>query len=305
MTALVECIPNISEGISPRRIDFLAEPLRRTPGVALLHVHSDADHHRTVYTAVGPPAGMLEALLELYRRAVAEIDLRQHRGVHPRLGAVDVCPFVPLPAHGTEMTDCVALARTLAETVADELGLPVILYGASAADPSRADLTDIRRGQFEGLTAKLARPQWAPDFGPAAPHVTAGATVIGARGPLVAYNVVLDRLDLAAARRIAARVRESSGGLPGVKAMGVPLHSRGLAQVSLNLVRPETTAVHVAVEAVRREAAAESIGVLETEVVGLMPLESVAAAAAHQLQLPSLPVELVLEEAIARAFRSG
>lgn len=303
MTALVECIPNVSEGKSPRRIELLAEPFRATPGVVLLHTHSDADHHRTVYTAVGPPAAMLEALLELYRRAVAEIDMRQHRGVHPRLGAVDVCPFVPLPAHGTELTDCVAMARALAASVAEELDVPVILYEAAASSPERADLTDIRRGQFEGLGGKLALPQWMPDHGPAAPHPSAGATVIGARGTLVAYNVVLDRPDLPAARRIAARVRASSGGLAGVKAMGVPLESRGLVQVSMNLVRPETTPVHVAVEAVRREASAEGLAVLETELVGLMPLESVAAAAAHQLQLPALPVELVLEEAIARAFR--
>lgn len=302
MTALVECIPNVSEGRSMEVVEALAEPFHGTEGVALLHTHVDADHHRSVFTAVGHPEAVLTALFGLYERALERLDLRLHRGVHPRLGAVDVCPFVPLPRHGSDMAACVELARRLGARVADEFDLPVIHYREAASDPSRADLTDIRRGQFEGLAAKLGTPRWLPDHGPARPHPTAGATVIGARGPLVAYNVVLESADLAAAQRIARRVRASSGGLAGVKAMGVPLATRGRVQVSMNLEQPDVTPVHVAVEAVREAAARETIAVLETELVGLMPLTSVAAAAAHELQLPELPEGLVLEEAIARAF---
>lgn len=302
MTALVECIPNVSEGRSPALVRELGAALARPPRVALLHTHSDPDHHRSVFTVAGEPEPLLEALLELYRRAVARIDMRAHRGIHPRVGAVDVCPFVPLPARGSDMVACVGLARRLAEAVAAEHGLPVILYGESAATPARADLTAVRRGQLEGLAAKLARPEWRPDYGPSAPHPTAGATLIGARGPLVAYNVVLDTGDLELARRVAARVRTSSGGLPGVKAMGVSLASRGLVQVSMNLERPQTTPVHVAVEAVRVEAARLGARVAETELVGLLPLASVTAAAADRLSLPELPESLVLETALARAF---
>lgn len=302
MSVLVECIPNVSEGRCLQTVARLAEPFERRPGVALLHRHSDPDHHRTVFTTAGEPGALMEALLELYRRSVEEIDMREHRGVHPRLGAVDVCPFVALPAHGSSPRLCRELALELAERVAEELELPVMLYADSASSPPRRDLTELRRGQFEGLEDKLVRPGWEPDFGPGRPHPRAGATVIGARPPLVAYNVVLDSDDLAAARRIAAEVRESSGGLPGLKAMGVPLASRKLVQVSMNVRRPDVTPLHVAVDAVRGVAEQEGIAVLETELVGLMPLASVAGAAAFQLQLPGLPEALVLEEALFDAF---
>jgi glutamate formiminotransferase len=302
VTSLIECIPNISEGRSAALVREIGEPFRRVRGVALLHTHSDPDHHRSVFTVAGEPEPLFDALVAMYRNAVGRIDMRSHRGVHPRLGAVDVCPLVPLPAHGSDLGACIAMASRLGEAVAAELGLPVILYGAAASSPARADLTAVRRGQFEGLADKLALAEWCPDFGLTAPHPTAGATVIGARGPLVAYNVVLDTDDVALARRVAARVRASSGGLPAVKAMGVPLASRGLVQVAMNLEDPALTPVHVAVEAVRTEAAGLGVGLLETELVGLMPLASLAAAAADRLVLPSFSSELVLEQAIFQAF---
>lgn len=300
MTALLECIPNVSEGRSERTVAYLAEPFGDTEGVALLHTHADPDHHRSVFTVVGRPEALLTALARLYERAVETIDMRAHRGVHPRLGAVDVCPFVPLPRHGSDMATCVEISRRLGARIAERLDLPVIHYRDAATDPARVDLTDIRRGQFEGLADKLARPEWKPDHGPARPHPSAGATVIGARGPLVAYNAVLDSDDLELARTLARLVRESSGGLVGIKAMGVPLASRGLVQVSMNVQRPDITPVHVVVDRVREAAAERGVDVLETELVGLMPLSSVTGAAAHHLRLPELPDELVLEEAITR-----
>lgn len=303
-TVLVEAIPNVSEGRDPARIERFAEAFAGAPGVALLHVHPDADHHRTVYTAVGEPARLQEALLGLYERVLEQVDLRAHRGVHPRIGAVDVCPLVPLPAYGSDLAVCRQLAAALAEEVAERWRLPVYLYAESARDPGHRDLTAIRRGQFEGLADKMTEPAWRPDVGPARPHPSAGATVIGARGPLIAYNVVLDSDDLQVARAVARAVRASSGGLAGVKAMGVRLASRGRVQVSMNLERPDLTPLHVAVEAVRRAAAERGVAVLETELVGLMPLASALEAAAASLQLPGLPAARVLESAIAAALPS-
>lgn len=302
MSTLVECIPNLSEGRRGELIDELGRLLDRRPATALLHAHPDVDHNRTVYTVVGEPGALLDALEDLYAAALDAVDLRQHHGVHPRLGAVDVCPFVPLPRHGSEMEDCVELARELGGRVSQRFDLPVFFYGAAAASEERSDLTLVRRGQFEGLAAKLRDPAWGPDLGPARPHVSGGATVIGARGPLIAYNVVLETDDLDLARAVAREVRASSGGLAGIKAMGVALESRDLVQVSMNVEDPATTPLHVAVDHVRAAAAERGARVLETELVGLMPLESLVAATGHSLQLVDFDEDRVLEEAIAHAL---
>src|ERR1700755_185568 len=231
--ALIECIPNVSEGRRPEVIEAIADAIRAVPGVRLLDHSSDISHNRSVFTLAGDEAGVEAAVMAIFERAVAEIDLRSHRGEHPRLGAVDVVPFVPI--EGVTMADCVALAKKVGAEVASRFQIPVYLYEEASTNPARKNLEDIRRGEFEGLAPKMAPPGWAPDFGPAAPHPSAGAAVIGARMPLIAYNINLatDRLDVA--KKIAAAIRHSSGGFRFVKAMGIALEERGIVQVSMNL----------------------------------------------------------------------
>jgi glutamate formiminotransferase len=295
---LVECIPNISEGRRPGLVDGIAEALRAASDVRLLHVHTDVDHNRSVFTAVGEPQALVQALEAMYGRALEAIDMRRQQGAHPRIGAVDVCPFVPLPEYGTDMQDCVRLARRLGELVGDRYRLPVYLYREAATNPRRHDLSVIRRGQFEGLAKKLADLEWEPDFGPLTPHTTAGATVIGARGPLIAYNMVLESDDLQVAKDIAAVVRASSGGLPGIKALGVALESRGLVQVSMNIEDPAATPLEVVSDEVAAEAALCGVQVRETELVGLIPRQAVTPAARRWLSRGDFTSELVLENAI-------
>ena len=291
--ALIESIPNISEGRRADLIDRLASAVAATPGVRLLDRSSDASHNRTVLTLAGSPDAVRQAILTLYAQALEAIDLRQHSGEHPRLGAVDVVPFVPL--EGATMADCVELARSVAAEVGRRFELPVYLYEEAATDQARRNLEDIRRGEFEGLAAKMASPGWAPDAGPTAPHASAGATVIGARMPLIAYNINLasDRLDVA--RKIAAAVRHSSGGLRFVKAMGVMLEDRRVAQVSMNLTNYEKTPVPRVFEFVKREAARYGVGILESEIVGLVPQAALLAAAEYYLQIEGFTSDLVLE----------
>ncbi len=291
--AIVESIPNISEGRRANLIDAIATAVAATPGVRLLDRSSDASHNRTVLTLAGPPAAVREATLTLYAQALDAIDLRQHRGEHPRLGAVDVVPFVPI--EGITMADCVSFAQEVAAEVGARFELPVYLYEEAAIDPARRNLEDIRRGEFEGLAEKMTRPGWAPDAGPASPHPSAGATVIGARMPLIAYNINLasDRLDVA--RKIAAAVRHSSGGLRYVKAMGVMLEDRRVAQVSMNLTNYEKTPLPRVFEFVKREAARYGVGILESEIVGLVPQAALLSAAEYYLQIEGFRPSLVLE----------
>jgi glutamate formiminotransferase / 5-formyltetrahydrofolate cyclo-ligase len=281
---VLECVPNVSEGRRPGVVARLAAAASSPPGVQLLDVSSDPDHNRSVLTLAGDAEGLVQGLLALYEVALAEIDLRTHAGVHPRIGAVDVVPFVPLG--DTPMAAAVAAAERLAWEVARRFDLPVYLYERAARVPERAALAVLRRGQFEGFAAKLAEPQWAPDFGPARVHPTAGVTVIGARFFLIAFNAVLDTADVAVARAIARRVRESGGGLPAVRAMGVYLASRGRAQVSMNLVDFRRTPVLQVLERVRAEAAALGARVVEGELIGLMPAAAARGVARDALQLP-------------------
>ncbi len=268
------------------------------PGVQLLDVSSDPDHNRSVLTLAGDPEGLHCSLLALYAAALAEIDLIRHQGAHPRVGAVDVVPFVPLG--DTPMAAAVAAAERLAAAVAERFALPVYLYERAARRAERSSLALIRSGGLEGLAARLADPAWAPDFGPARLHPMAGGTVIGARFFLVAFNVVLATADVAVARAVARRVREANGGLPAVRALGIALSSRGLAQVSMNLLDYRRTSPLQALRRVEAEAAALGTRVLETEIVGLVPAAAVRGVAAADLELRGeLPI---LEERLAGAL---
>jgi glutamate formiminotransferase len=291
---LIECVPNVSEGRRREVVERMADALRGVAGVRLLDYSSDASHNRSVFTLAGDAAAVQLAVMALYERAVADIDLRSHAGEHPRLGAVDVVPFVPID--GVTMAECIALARTVAADVADRFGIPVYLYEEAASDPRRKNLEDVRRGEFEGLAAKMASSAWAPDFGPATPHPTAGASAIGARMPLIAYNINLatDRLDVA--RKIAAAIRFSSGGYRYVKAMGITLQDRGIVQVSMNLTNYEKTPIHRVFETVKREAARHGVSILESEIVGLVPSAALTGTAEFYLQLERFSRDQVLEE---------
>ena len=296
---IIECIPNISEGRRSDVVASIAAAVGRAPGVRVLDVSSDAAHHRSVLTLAGDAAGLKGAILVLFEQTLAAVDLTSHQGEHPRLGAVDVVPFVPID--GVTMRECVALARETAAAVSDRFGVPVYLYEEAASHPARRNLEDIRRGEFEGLAAKMRTPEWAPDFGPATPHPTAGASVIGARMPLIAYNINLatDRLEVA--KRIAAAVRFSSGGLRYVKAMGVMLGDRGVAQVSMNLTNFEKTPIPTVFEMVKREAERYGVAVLGSEIVGLIPQAALLAAAEYYLQVEGFTLSQVLENRLREA----
>jgi len=291
--AIIECVPNISEG---RRADVVAgivDAVRRVPGARLLDYSSDPSHNRSVITMAGDAASLRAAVLALFEASVAAIDLRTHTGEHPRMGAVDVVPFVPI--EGVTMEECVALAKDTGRSVAERFAVPVYLYEEASSNPLRKNLEDIRRGEFEGLAAKMSSDGWAPDFGPRTPHPSAGASVIGARMPLIAYNINLntDRLDVA--KKIAAAVRFSSGGFRFVKAMGVTLADRNIVQVSMNLTNYEKTPILRVFEAVKREAERYGVNVLESEIVGLVPAAALVDVAMTTLQLADFKKNQVLE----------
>jgi glutamate formiminotransferase / 5-formyltetrahydrofolate cyclo-ligase len=290
---IIECIPNVIEGRRADVVERLAAALRSVAGIRLLDYSSDASHNRSVFTLAGEADPLKTATLVLFEQAVEAIDLRQHRGEHPRLGAVDVVPFVPI--EGVTMKECVALATDVAAAVADRFGVPIYLYEEASNNPMRKNLEDIRRGEFEGLAQKMGLPGWAPDFGPPAPHPSAGASVIGARMPLIAYNINLqtDRLDVA--KKIAAAIRYSSGGLRYVKAMGIAIEDRGIVQVSMNLTDYEKTPIFRVFDLVRREAARYGVTVLESEIVGLVPSAALVSAAEYYLQLERFGPAQVLE----------
>jgi glutamate formiminotransferase len=290
---IIETIPNVSEGRRLEVVDQLVAAVRATPGVRLLDYSSDASHNRSVLTMVGDGPALKQAVLALYEAAVPLIDLRGQTGEHPRIGAIDVVPFVPI--EGVTMADCVVLARDVADAVASRFGVPVFLYEEASANPARKSLEDIRRGEFEGLAAKMASPGWSPDFGPPAPHQTAGASAIGARMPLIAYNINLNTDRLEVARRIAAAIRHSSGGLRYVKAIAVMLEDRGIAQVSINLTNYQKTPIHRVFDMVAREAARHGVTVLDSEVIGLIPAAALIGAAEHYLQLERFGAAQILD----------
>ncbi len=266
--ALLECVPNVSEGRDRSLIGSISSAVEAA-GARLLDVHADVDHNRSVFTFLGPPPVVEAAALALARIAVERLDLRAHHGVHPRIGAVDVIPYVPL--RGARMADAVRAAHATGQRLARELAVPVFYFGEAALTPGRRELPAVRRGQFEGLAERMSAPGGEPDVGPRRPHPRAGATAVGARGVLIAFNAVLDTDALAVARAIARSIRESSGGLPAVRALGVPLASRGRVQVTMNLLDSRRTPVAAVVAALEAEAARRGAGVLEYELVGCAP----------------------------------
>jgi glutamate formiminotransferase/formiminotetrahydrofolate cyclodeaminase len=293
---LIECVPNFSEGRNADTLDALRAALTSVPGVRLLDAQADPSHNRSVFTAVAPPEAALEAAFRSVKLAAERIDLRVHRGEHPRMGAADVVPFIPLV--DVTMDECVALARRLGERIGAELGIPVFLYERAAARAERANLADVRKGEFEGLRDLIGTdPGHAPDFGPAKIHPTAGAVAVGARPFLVAYNVYLETGDQAVAKAIAKKVRTAGGGLPAVKALGMLVG--GEAQVSMNLVDIDVTPPHRAFEAVAAAAAEAGVAVSWSEIVGMVPERCVHAAAETHLKLRE-PVAAHLLEAKVR-----
>lgn len=300
---MVECVPNLSEGRDLKRIDAVENAIASVPGVLLLHRTSDTDHHRSVLTFAGPGTTVVEAAVRAVSEAARQIDLNQHRGIHPRLGALDVLPFVPLGQ--MTVADCVPLAREAGERIWRELGIPVYFYGAAAARPDRRNLEDVRRGQFEGLREDCVIDEMKrPDIGGPGLHPTAGAVIVGARKVLIAYNINLRTEDLGIAKQIAKAIRASNGGLPGVKALGLPLASRGLVQVSMNITDYELTSVHEVYSTVERLAATHGVEIEESELIGLIPRQAIETAAADFLKLRGFRSQRVIENAIEDAADS-
>ena len=302
---IVECVPNFSEGRDASKVDAIIDAIRAVPGVVILDREMDADHNRSVITFAASAERVGEAAIRGVEKAVALIDLTKHTGVHPRIGAADVVPFVPV--EGVTLEDCVRIAEHVGEELWRRLHLPVYLYEAAARRPERANLENIRKGQFEGLREEVrTNPERKPDFGDAELHPTAGATVVGARKFLIAYNINLNTADIEIAKRIAKTIRFSSGGFRFVKAMGVPLASRNLAQVSMNLTDFEQTPMHRVFEAVRAEAERYGVSIAGSEIVGLIPNKAIAMSAEWYLQVENFHPNLILENRLAQAAtRSG
>jgi glutamate formiminotransferase len=293
---IVECVPNFSEGRDLGKIERIVQPFRAREGVKLLDCQRDEDHNRCVVTVVGEPEPLKKAILEAMAAAIAAIDMRTHQGQHPRMGAVDVVPFIPVK--GVTMTEAVELSRQVAEAAAQKFNLPIFLYEESAAASHRRNLADVRKGQFEGMPEKLKQSEWRPDFGPAAIHPSAGVTAIGARMPLVAYNVNLGTADLEIAKDIARKIRHLSGGLRYCKALGIELKDRGIVQVSINMTDYTRTALYRVLELIRIEARRWGVPVVGSEIVGLVPMGALIDTAAYYLQLEDFKAEQVLEARI-------
>ncbi len=294
MAEIVECVPNFSEGRRPEVVAAIASAIGSTRGVKLLDQEIDANHNRCVITFIGDRTSVAEGAMAGARKAVELIDMNTHHGEHPRIGALDVLPFVPVA--GITMEGCVALARSVGRRLADELGIPVYLYEAAATRPDRKDLPNIRRGEYEGLKEAIETdPDRRPDFGPARMHPTAGASVVGARPILIAWNVDLATKDVRIAKRIAKAIRESDGGLPAVRAKGFELADRGLVQVSMNLIDYHRTSLLRVFEEIRRLAEKEGVSIAESEIVGLTPLEPLIEAATAQFKLANFHRSQILE----------
>jgi glutamate formiminotransferase len=293
MTTVIECVPNISEGRDEKRVSEIAALLRAAPGVRLLDVSSDPSHNRSVLTFVSDAEGIREGVRALFDAVVPRIDLRQHSGEHPRMGAVDVVPIIPI--RGATVGECVALSREIGKEIAERHGIPVFLYEDSATSEKRRNLAEIRKGQFEGFPAKMREPEWKPDFGPGEPHPSFGVVAVGARPPLIAYNINLGTSDLAVADRIAKAIRYLGGGFRYVKALPVALAERGQVQVSINMTNFRKTPLHRVFECVRSEAQRHGVPIVGSEIVGLCPAEALTMTAEHYLRLEGFSGEQVLE----------
>lgn len=283
MAKIIECIPNFSEGRRQEVIESLASEAGNIPGVMLLDYSSDSNHNRSVFTMVGDPEGISEAAFRLCRLASEKIDMREHTGEHPRMGATDVIPFVPVRNATTD--ECVEISKNVAKRIWHELRIPSFLYEEAATRPNRRNLAAVRKGQFEGMPAKLLEDEWAPDFGERKIHPTAGIIAIGARLPLVAYNVNLDTPDISIANAIAKAIRGSGGGYKYCKAIGVMLEDRNIAQVSMNMVNCEGTPIYRVFEAIRAEAKRWGVRIISSEIVGLTPAKALIDAAEYYLQI--------------------
>lgn len=292
----MECVPNFSEGRDLGKIEKIIEPFRARQGVKLLDYSNDEDHNRLVVTVVGEPEALKAALLEAVGQAVALIDLNRHVGQHPRMGAVDVIPFIPIK--GCTMDEAIALSKEVGEQIATLYQVPVFLYEKSATAPHRENLAAVRKGEFEGMAEKIKLAEWQPDFGPAERHPTAGTVAVGARMPLVAYNVNLGTADLNIASDIARKIRFIGGGLRYCKAMGVELKERGIVQVSINMTDYTRTALYRAFELVKIEARRYGVAVVGSEIIGLVPMEALIDTASFYLGLENFSMNQVLEARI-------
>ena len=290
---IVECVPNFSEGRDEEKVRSIAEAIRSVQGIKLLDFSMDCDHHRSVFTFIGSPECVFVGAMAACEQALDVIDMRAHGGVHPRIGAVDVVPFIPLK--GSDMQDAVTLAHRFGHEFAKRNQVPVYFYGAAALHPGRQKLPEIRKGGYEKLREKIKDPLWRPDAGPSAMDDRSGATVVGARMPLIAFNVNLHSDDLDLARRIARVVRESSGGLKNVQAIGVPLRSRNIVQVSMNLTNYKQTSIRTVYDAIHDEALQSGVSILESELIGLIPEEALEGVSVSDLQLSRFSADRIIE----------
>lgn len=296
MARLVECVPNFSEGRNKEVIEAIVEEVRKVKGVKLLDYSSDEDHNRTVVTFVGDLENIKEAAFNLAKKASELIDMTMHKGGHPRMGATDVMPFIPVS--DVTMAECVDIAKEVGRRIGSELDIPVYLYEVAASADYRRNLADVRKGQYEGFFEKIKQPEWKPDFGPSEMNAKSGATAVGARVPLVAFNVNLGTSNVEIADKIAKTVRYLGGGLRFVKAMGVKLEERNIVQVSMNLVNYEKTAIYRAYEMVKMEAQRYGVPVVGTEVIGLLPMKALIDCAEYYLQIEDFSMEQILEKRI-------
>jgi glutamate formiminotransferase / 5-formyltetrahydrofolate cyclo-ligase len=293
MKKILECVPNFSEGRDLKKIEKIVEPFRAKEGVKLLDYQNDEDHNRSVVTVVGEPEPLKDAVVKAMGVAVELIDMRTHKGQHPRMGAIDVVPFIPVK--NINVQEAVDISKATAKLAAEAYELPIFLYEQSAAKPERQNLATIRKGQFEAMAEKLSQPEWAPDFGPAKVHPSAGVTAMGARMPLVAFNVNLDTNRLEIADLIAKKIRHISGGLRYCKGIGIELKDRGIVQVSMNMTDYTKTALYRVVELIKIEARRYGVNVVGSEIIGLVPMEALIDSAVYYLGVEDFSMDQVLE----------
>ena len=298
MAKIVECVPNFSEGRRPEVIEAIADEVRKVNGVKLLDVKPDASHNRVVVTFVGEPQAAKLAAFNACKKASELIDMEQQHGEHPRIGATDVIPFIPVSE--VTMAECIALADELAQEIAEKLGIPVYLYEDAAKIPTRRALPDIRKGQYEGLKTEISKPERKPDYGPSRMHPSAGATVVGARQFLIAYNINLDTADVSIAKKIANSIREAKGGFRYVRAMGISVEVQGreVAQVTINMVNYQGTPLFRVFETVKNEAARYGVNVIGSEIIGMTPMQALLDVAEYYLRLDGFERKQVLEDSL-------
>ncbi|MFT9497060.1 glutamate formimidoyltransferase [Anaerosolibacter sp.] len=290
---IIECVPNFSEGRDLEKIEKIVSPFRGKDGVKLLDYSRDEDHNRLVVTVVGEPEAVKNAVVEAMGVAVEVIDMTKHQGQHPRMGAVDVVPFIPVK--NVSMTEAVELAKEVAKEASEKYGLPIFLYEKAATNPTRENLANIRKGEFEGMIEKIKQADWTPDYGPAEIHPTAGTTAVGARMPLVAFNVNLNTNDIEIANKIAKNVRFLNGGLRFCKAIGIDLKERGIVQISMNMTDYTKTALYRSFELIRIEARRYGVSIVGSEIIGLVPMEALIDTAVYYLGVEDFSMEQILE----------